>query len=353
MTAVVYRAGIVGCGRKAATLDDEDRCRINYSIAPDAHASAYVQIPGVTLVAAADPNEAKRHLMQARWNVPAVYADYREMLARERLDLVSVTTRADLHAEVTIAAAAAGVKGVLCEKAMATSLREADAMLDACQRSRTRLIINHTRRWHPTYERALEAVQSGAIGDLRCIVGTCPGPLIHNGTHLFDLMRFFCGDVAWVSGEVRPGSVHDAPGCAMLQFRNGIVGFADLDGRLGFALELQGTAGRIFVDSTEDGMTIWEYRSPGRAADGRAWYQGGPCKQRTVRHLAGGAGRGTLVAAIEELVACIKEGRDGRSSGYDGRAALELALAVYQSHAGDGARVTLPLADRAFTVVSR
>jgi len=52
VTAVVYRAGIVGCGRKAATLDDEDRCRINYSIPPDAHASAYVQIPGVTLVAA-------------------------------------------------------------------------------------------------------------------------------------------------------------------------------------------------------------------------------------------------------------------------------------------------------------
>ena len=350
---MVYRAGIVGCGRKAATLDDEDRCRINYSIAPDAHASAYVQIPSVTLVAAADPNEAKRHLMQARWNVPAVYADYREMLARERLDLVSVTTRADRHAEVTIAAAAAGVRGVLCEKAMATSLREADAMLEACQRAATRLFVDHTRRWHPTYEGALEAVQSGAIGDLRCIMGTCPGPLIHNGTHLFDLMRLFGGDVAWISGEVRSRSAQDAPGRAMLRFHNGVVGFVDLDGQLGFALELQGTAGRIFVDSTEDGMTIWEYRSPGRAADGRAWYQGGPCKQRTVRHLAGGAGRGTLVAAIEELVACIEEGRDGRSSGYDGRAALELALAVYQSHAGDGARVTLPLADRAFTIVSR
>jgi len=217
VTAVVYRAGIVGCGRKAATLDGEDRCRINYSIPPDAHAAAYAQIAVVQLVAAADPNEAKRHLMQARWKVPAVYADYREMLARERLDLVSVTTRADRHAEVTIAAAA-GVRGVLCEKAMATSLREADAMLDACRRSRTRLIINHTRRWHPTYGRTLDAVRGGAIGDLRCIMGTCPGPLIHNGTHLFDLMRLFGGDVAWISGEVRSRSAQDAPGRAMLRF---------------------------------------------------------------------------------------------------------------------------------------
>ncbi len=50
-----------------------------------------------------------------------------------------------------------------------------------------------------------------------------------------------------------------------------------------------------------------------------------------------GAAKGTLVAAIEELIACIEEGRENRSSGQDGRAALELALAVYQSHARGGA----------------
>jgi len=348
-----YRAGIVGCGRKAATLDDEDRCRINYSIPPDTHAAAYAQIPGVRLVAAADPNDAKRRLMQERWGVAAVYADYREMLARERLDLVSVTTRADLHAEVTIAAAAAGVRGVLCEKAMATSLQEADAMLEACRRAGTRLSVDHTRRWHPTYERALEALQSGAIGDLRCVVGTCPGPLIHNGTHLFDLMRLFGGEVTWVSGEVYDAADPDAPGRAMVQFYSGVVGFADLDGQLGFALELQGTTGRLFIDSAEDGVAIWEYADPGTTRDGRAWYQGGPCRARRIRQLPPGAGRGTLVAAIEELVACIEEGRASRSSGHDGRAALELALAVYESHARGGARLALPMQNRALTVLSR
>ena len=351
MSAASHRAGIVGCGRKAATLDDEDRCRINYSIPPDAHAAAYAQIPRIRLVAAADPNEAKRRLMQERWGVAAVYADYREMLARERLDVVSVTTRADLHAEVTIAAADAGVRGVLCEKAMATSLREADAMLEACRRAGTRLIVDHTRRWHPTYEQALEAVRSGAIGDLRCIMGTCPGPLIHNGTHLFDLMRLFGGEAAWVSGEVQDAADPDAPGRAMLQFHNGVVGFADLDGQLGFALELQGTAGRLFIDSAEDGVAIWEYRRSGTTPG--AWYQGGPCRQRIIRHAAGAPGRGTLVAAIEELIACIAAGRDGRSSGHDGRAALELALAVYDSHARGGVRTTLPLQNWALTVVSR
>ena len=350
---MIYRAAIVGCGRKAATLDDEVRCRINYSIPPDTHAAAYQVIPAVSLVAAADPNESKRRLMQARYRIRAVYADYREMFARERPDLVSVTTRAPLHAEVTIAAAEAGAKGVVCEKAMATNLDEADAMLEACRRAGTVLVINHTRRWHPTFERAARLVRGDAIGTLRCVIGVCPGPLIHNGTHLFDLMRMFGGEVAWVTGDVRSDALEDAPGRAMLGFRDGAVGLVDLDSTVGLAIELQGTAGRLFIDPTEDGLTLWEYRDPPPPAGQQAWYQGRPCRERVVRHVPGGGGRGTLVAAIEELIASIDAGRENRSSGEDGRAALEIALATYSSHARGGARVPLPLAARDLTVISR
>jgi predicted dehydrogenase len=67
----------------------------------------------------------------------------------------------------------------------------------------------------------------------------------------------------------------------------------------------------------------------------------------------GGGGRGTLVAAIEELIASIDAGRENRSSGEDGRAALEIALATYSSHARGGARVALPLPVRGLTVISR
>ena len=371
MSTQPYRAAIVGCGRKAATLDDEDRCRVNYSIPPDTHAGAYRAMPNVRLVAAADPNEAKRRLMRERWGVDAVYADYREMLARERPDLVSVTTRTPHHGEVTIAAATAGVKGVLCEKAMATSLHEADAMIEACRRSGTKLMINHTRRWHPTYMTAARLLEDGTIGALRCIVGICPGPLVHNGTHLFDLMRYFGGSVASVRGEIHPvqktrcaqpasakptppqHAVQDVPGSAMLLFHSGAVGFADLDSRLGFGIELQGEAGRILIDAAADGLTMWQYHSPVSPPTPRPWYQGGPCKERTVQQVTGKSAKGTLISALEELIACIAHDREGTSSGQDGRAALELALAVYQSHARSGERIVLPVQDRTLGVQSR
>jgi predicted dehydrogenase len=357
---VTYRAAIVGCGRKAATLDAEERCRTNYSVPPDTHAGSYQRVPSVRLVAAADPNESKRQFMQARWGVQAVYADYREMLARERPDLVSVTTRAPLHAEVTIAAAEAGVRGILCEKAMTTSLRDADAMLDACRKAGATLVINHTRRWHPTYELVRRLVRENTIGEVRSLVGICPGPIIHNGTHLFDIMRFLAGDGVWIAGRLRerPAGNHsepadDRPGQTMVRFASGAIGFLDVDSALGFGVEVQGTTGRLIVDSAVEGVTLWTYRDPPRQDSPRAWYQGGPCRERVAQHLAPASSPGTLVAAIEELIASV-EGRGGtRSSGEDGRAALEMALAVYESDATGGTPVALPLDNRALTVSSR
>ena len=353
-----WRAAIIGCGRKAATLDDEVRCRVNYSIPPDTHAAAYRALSSVDLIAAADPNEPKRRLMQERYGVPSVYADYREMIERERPDLVSITTRADLHAEATIAAAGAGVLGILCEKAMATSLSDADAMIDACERAGCRLVVNHTRRWHPTYERAAALIGGGAIGTVRCVTGACPPPLVHNGTHLFDLMRAFGGNVAWLTGELQgSGSeAEDLPGRAMLGFENGAVGFVDLNSGVGLAIECQGTTGRVFIDPADDGFTLWSYREAAPTGPG-AWYQGKPCRTREIRHVtgppSGGRSRGTLVAAIEDMIDWIETGVPSRSGGDDGRAALELALAVYASHRAGGARVTLPLSDRRLVVRSR
>jgi predicted dehydrogenase len=291
--------------------------------------------------------------MQERWGVPAVYADYREMLNRERPDLVSVTTRAPLHAEATIAAAEAGVRAILVEKAMATSLDEADAMIEACERARTVLMVNHTRRWHPTYEGALAAVRGGVTGEVRCLVGTCPGPLIHNGTHLFDLMRLFGGEVGAVAGQVVVQSGLDDPGRAMLAFRGGAVGFVDLDSRGGLGLEVQGTHGRLFVDAAEEGFTVWEYHAQASTPDGKAWYQGSPCRTRTGRQVTPTGDRPTLVAALSELIACLEGTGTNRSSGQDGRAALELALAVYASHRDGGRPVDLPLRDRGLRVESR
>ena len=146
----------------------------------------------------------------ARTGARSLYADYREMLERERLDFVAVCPRwLDARAEMVIAAAEAGVKGLFCEKPFARTLAEADAMLEACERAGTRVAVAH-RRANPYEQRARAMVAEGAIGELQSLRGQ--GKCDHRsgaqdlmvlGTHMMDSMRYVAGsDVVWASGHV-------------------------------------------------------------------------------------------------------------------------------------------------------
>jgi len=89
-----------------------------------------------------------------------VYRDWREMLAAEELDIVSVSTYTPAHAPVTIACARAGVSAVFCEKPLAVSLRAADTMIEECRRAGTLLVVNHSRRWDPAFMEAARLIDA-------------------------------------------------------------------------------------------------------------------------------------------------------------------------------------------------
>ena len=85
----IFRVGIVGCGLIADKLDDVPRLAPGRIPLPWAHAPAYAMAPDTRIVAAADLNESVVRQFAQRWGVSAVYTDYREMLQRESLDVVS------------------------------------------------------------------------------------------------------------------------------------------------------------------------------------------------------------------------------------------------------------------------
>ena len=89
------------------------------------------------------------------------YGDYRELLRRERLDAVLVTAANYVHAEITVAAAEAGVH-VFCEKAMARTARECWGMVAACRRHDVKLMVGHKRRLRPPWARMVELTADDA-----------------------------------------------------------------------------------------------------------------------------------------------------------------------------------------------
>ena len=94
------------------------------------HLDIYRKIPGVEVVAIAGRDEARTRQVGQDYGIPHAYTDFRQLLAREDVEAVDVCLHNNLHMPVTVAALEAG-KHVYCEKPMAGSYRDAEAMLAA------------------------------------------------------------------------------------------------------------------------------------------------------------------------------------------------------------------------------
>lgn len=196
------RVGLIGCG----------------GIARAAHLPVMRHLSDrVRFVAAADVNEAAAQAAAAPWEA-AVYTDGHELIRRRDVDIVVIATPEASHRAWTEAAAGAG-KHVLCEKPMAPSLADADAMIAACRAAGVHLMIGHSRRFTRRYMEIRRAIDRGEVGAVRLVrenerrsrAGTgvaggyysaghwtgdpkvSVGAALTNGIHEADLLRWFAG----------------------------------------------------------------------------------------------------------------------------------------------------------------
>ncbi len=338
------KAGLIGCGRIGSLLEN-DPLRGK----PCTHAGAFNALPSVRLTAGCDIDPGRLRRFGAQWGVSRLYTDYREMLEAENLDLVSIAAWTHLHCEMALACARAGVRGVLCEKPIALNLNEARRMVQTFRKRGIPLVINHERRWDPYYRLAKRLIDRGRIGEVRTLIGNAlsgppgkapvsrygGGPLFHDGTHLTDLLLFFGGPVAWVSGqERRPGGRRyvEETACALLQFQNGAVGFIEGGGArryFNFELDIQGSEGRLLIGN--GGQALFLTRRS-RRFTGFQELEPVPFP-RPKRY------ESPFTGAVRDLVRCVRRGVPSESSGEDGLRALQLILAVYQSAQNGGRRV--------------
>lgn len=300
-----YRVGIIGCGRIATR-----------------HANAYTAIESTKLVAAAESDPERRLKFDESYGIVGLYENYRDMLVNEELDIISICTWPPLHCEMAIAAAESSVQAILCEKPMALNLGEADRMLQACEASGTKLVIGHQHRFDSQAVNAIELLKGNAIGELQSIFGHCSSDLLTNGTHVVDLIRYFVDDspIGWVMGQIdRPSDKvnfghhveHNAIG--HWQFENGVYAML-AQGELapsGYAFQLCGTAGIISVNAPE-GRLLQVITKNGEL-------------DVSLEDI------NPKQAEIEALIAWMEGGPPHRSRGENGRATLEVLMAIMES----------------------
>ena len=344
-----YRAAIVGCGDIG-----------------HAHAEGFRASPDVELVAVVDPIEPARHQFQAEYGVSAAYPSVEELFAAAAPDIVSVCVWHRLHAPITIAAAEAGAQAVICEKPMATSMAEVDAMIEACDRAGTRLVVSHQRRFTPGWERARDLVRAGAIGTVRLAQGRGRNGLLNVGTHLIDAMLFILGepDATWVMAAVERQTdrfERDTPiedrcmvlvelaGGAQLFVQNdlpgaegpgptGSAGSAGPTGSAGPGIALQITGSGGMIETSEYSARVFTAGSGGwrvEFASDDVDTIGGRANARQVR----------------ELIRWLDGGPEHRCSARRARPTTEIMMAAYES-ARRHRLVHLPLGERSFPLAA-
>src|SRR2546427_362948 len=174
--------------------------------------------PNVEVTALADPDPEGRAKTAAKIGAPRSYADYREMLEKERPNLVSIAMRqSDQHHAIALGALQAGAH-VYCEKPFVTAPLESDELLAEAHQRGLKIAVAHTIRMMPVIVRLQQAIAEGLIGELVELRAygkqdsrAGGEDMMVLGSHLFDLMRLFLGDplsctarVLWQGRDITP-----------------------------------------------------------------------------------------------------------------------------------------------------
>ena len=356
------RAGVIGLGRIGSTFDDEIT-RGGTFFLPYCHAPAYHESPQVELVAGADLDGQQRTWFAERWGLDDahVHADYQEMLRREDLDLVSVCTSARPRAAIIEQCARAGVRGIWAEKPIAMGLAEADSALQVCSEHGTKMAVNCHRRWNALFREIKRMIDAGDFGQLLQITVHGTFGLSSNGSHMLDTMNFLASSrVEWVFGEMESDEAaakdDELQGNGYLAYANGVRGFVRgmRSGAAFTSFDIIGEQARAI--SGDDGMT---WRLIRRVKGDLERPSMRPLSNRFTGDLPvefpfplPNRLQATGLAIVEDLVSAIGGGPAPQCSGEDARDALEVAIAMRESHRRDGQRVSLPLADRDLWLIS-
>jgi len=323
--------GIIGCGRIA-----------------ERHLSSLSQCEGGELVALCDISKERLihaaesySLLRNKGPQIKLYTEASQMLEDERVKVVVIATHSALHADLAKAALKQG-KHVVLEKPMTLSLSDADQLIKLADERKLYIQVCHQLRYKPIMKKLKELIESGAMGKIYLGVisirlsrsaayyeaarwrGTWDqdgGMLLNQGIHLIDLLQWYMGDYNHVYGTLLSGSLpketEDAA-AGIVHFQNGGIGVIEANtltvpNNLDNCLSLFGEKGTVSIGGVGlQEIRRWSFQDESIQ----------PPEQKNDEHLE----------MYEMLISALQGNSASLITGYEGRRALELIFALYNSH---------------------
>ncbi|MGQ9650415.1 MAG: Gfo/Idh/MocA family protein [Phycisphaerae bacterium] len=331
--AKTWKAGVIGCG----------------SVAQHLHLPGYMRTPGVELVAACDPEPARhREVRQIKKDLH-VYRDYREMLTREELDVISVASPNKFHAEHAVAALEHGAH-VLLEKPAALSMQEIAAIKKALAKSGRQLIVGFSQRFSRGNRKLNALVRRGVIGEPYMIrirfahSGPYPGwakdpwfysPVKAGGGALLDMGIHAIDQAQWHIGPARSVQAHTATLRKKIKVEDNAVLLLEFAGgrALGY-IEVGWTSPSGFNGIEvmgDEGCIITDYTGVMRLTTGRVTPDTKARLKLKTRVIDKAPTTGGWSIEIQEVVKAFRRNSNLGSGIEAGGSALAVALAAYES----------------------
>jgi len=305
-----------------------------------AHGNAHclAQLPNVELAAIADDDETRLRDSVAQYGGDAC-TDYRDLLARDDIEAVLITSPNGEHREHVVAAAEAK-KHVLCEKPIATTRADGLAMVAACREHNVKFQTAFPVRFSAPAVNLCRLVREGAVGTPLAVKATNPGrypggwfgdsvlagggAVMDHTVHVADLLRWiFDAEITRVYAEIdtrfHPGLPVDDVATVMMTLSNGLIASLDPSWSRpktwpswgGLTMDVIGDGGVISMDAFSQNLQLVEDRGPSHLSV--PWAPGGD------------------LAMIRGFVDAIRNDTEPPVTGEDGLRAMEVALCAYES----------------------
>ncbi len=307
------------------------------------HARVYTELKNTRLVAVADAVPETGERIGAKYAVPT-YTDFRELLERERPDIVSVVVPTQEHRPVVEAALEAGCH-VLVEKPIAGTIADAEAIIAKAEALERKLMVGHIVRFSPAIQALKQHLEAGELGRIFQIVCRRTGPfparvrdvgvVVDLAPHDLDVMRFITGDEVvrlYAETERRIHTAHEDMLLGLLRFRSGVAGLLEINWLTPQKVRdviVLGERGMFRVDDLTQDLYFYENAD----ASGLDWPHlsllKGVSEGRMVRYPI--VRYEPLKAELDAFVRAIIADQPVPVTGQDGLWALRLALALVES----------------------
>ena len=362
------RIGIIGCGAIVQRAYLPGFSAPDSALAKNAMQGHYHNgCVDSQVVAIADLNEPLASQLAQNYGIANAYSDWHQIINSPEIDAVCVATPNVLHAEMVIAALKAG-KHVLVEKPMAISWQDVKEMVSIAVASRLVLMVNHSFRYNPIYEKAREVIQSGLLGEIYSIRGRFSyagpehwtgskttwfldkrmaggGALFDAGIHAVDLIRFLINKpvvhVGSLLSTLEKKIEAEDNSVTVMKFEDGSLGTleASWTTRPGeIVTSVYGSEGNMLIDMGEGSASLSGQQSPPLSV----LFAPPATTYMNMKMPKGQLRIPVYIPEIEEdskvggpyrhFVDCIQRGKEPLSSGKDAMSSMEVLFASYLSN---------------------